>query len=129
MDPGRQSCSPAAPGGGGPADALATLAIGALLAVVAVVSGIEMYSLLVGEAASPQQQAAIRRALASTPGIAQLPRLHTMHLSPDELLVAAKVGLASARSCPTETVLGRCSSHAWPAAARWSLTQAPSSPR
>ena len=72
-------------------DALGTLAIGALLAVVAVVLGIEMFSLLVGEAASPQEQAAIRRTLASTPGIARLLQLHTMHLSPDELLVVAKV--------------------------------------
>jgi cation diffusion facilitator family transporter len=72
-------------------DALGTLAIGALLAVVAVVLGIEMFSLLLGEAASPQEQAAIRRTLASTPGIAQLLQLQTMHLSPDELLVVAKV--------------------------------------
>jgi divalent metal cation (Fe/Co/Zn/Cd) transporter len=79
-------------------DALGTLAIGALLAVVAVVLGIEMSSLLVGEAASPQEQAAIRRALASTPGIAQLLQLHTMHLSPDELLVVAKVEMDPALS-------------------------------
>jgi divalent metal cation (Fe/Co/Zn/Cd) transporter len=72
-------------------DALGTLAIGALLAVVAVVLGIEMFRLLVGEAASPQEQAAIRRTLASTPGVAQLLQLHTMHLSPDELLVVGKV--------------------------------------
>jgi cation diffusion facilitator family transporter len=72
-------------------DALGTLAIGALLAVVAVVLGMEMYSLLVGEAASPQEQAAIRQALASIPGIARLLQLRTMYLSPDELLVAAKV--------------------------------------
>jgi len=52
-----------------------------------------MYSLLVGEAASPQEQAAIRRTLAATPGIAQLVQLHTMHLGPDELLVVAKVEL------------------------------------
>jgi divalent metal cation (Fe/Co/Zn/Cd) transporter len=56
-----------------------------------VVLGIEMSSLLVGEAASPQEQAAIRRTLASTPGIARLVQLQTMHLSPDELLVVAKV--------------------------------------
>src|SRR5829696_5831916 len=74
-------------------DAFGTLAIGALLAVVAVVLGIEMYSLLVGEAASPREQAAIRQTLAATPGIAQLVQLHTMHLGPDELLVVAKVEL------------------------------------
>src|SRR5215218_5730966 len=46
-------------------DALGTLGIGALLAVavVAVMLGIEMYSLLVGEAASPQEQATIRDTL------------------------------------------------------------------
>jgi cation diffusion facilitator family transporter len=72
-------------------DALGTLAIGALLGVVAVVLGLEMYSLLVGEAASPQEQAAIRQVLASIRGIAHLLQLRTLYLSPDELLVAAKV--------------------------------------
>jgi cation diffusion facilitator family transporter len=79
-------------------DALGTLAIGALLAVVAVVLGMEMYSLLVGEAASPQEQTAIRQALASIPGIDRLLQLRTMYLSPDELLVAAKVEIAPALS-------------------------------
>ena len=74
-------------------DALGTLAIGALLAVVAVVLGIEMYSLLVGEAASPKEQAAIRQTLASIPGVARLVRLHTMHLGPDELLVVGGIEL------------------------------------
>src|SRR4029453_10653970 len=72
-------------------DALGTLAIGALLGVVAVVLGIEMYSLLVGEAASPEEQAAIRRTLASIPGIARVLRLRTMHLGPDELLVVGSI--------------------------------------
>jgi divalent metal cation (Fe/Co/Zn/Cd) transporter len=49
--------------------------------VVAVVLGIEMYSLLVGEAASPEAQEAIRRTLASIPGIARVLRLRTMHLA------------------------------------------------
>ncbi|HEX8132532.1 MAG TPA: cation transporter dimerization domain-containing protein, partial [Actinomycetes bacterium] len=79
-------------------DALGTLAIGALLAVVAVVLGMEMYSLLVGEAASPQEQTSIRQALASIPGIAHLLQLRTMYLSPDELLVAAKVEIDPALS-------------------------------
>jgi len=74
-------------------DGLGTLAIGALLAVVAVVLGFEMYSLLLGEAASPEEQASIRDTLAATPGIAQLVQLRTMHLGPEELLVAATVEL------------------------------------
>jgi cation diffusion facilitator family transporter len=72
-------------------DALGTLAIGALLAVIAVVLGIEMYSLLVGEAASPAEQEAIRRTLASIPGIARVLRLRTMHLGPEELLVVGSI--------------------------------------
>jgi cation diffusion facilitator family transporter len=76
-------------------DGLGTLAIGALLAVVAVVLGFEMYSLLLGEAASPEEQATIRDTLAATPGIAQLLQLRTMHLGPEEVLVVAKVELGS----------------------------------
>jgi cation diffusion facilitator family transporter len=79
-------------------DALGTLAIGALLAVVAAVLGIEMYSLLVGEAASPPEQAAIRRTLGSIPGIARLVRLRTMHLGPEELLVVASIEMDRALS-------------------------------
>jgi cation diffusion facilitator family transporter len=75
-------------------DALGTLAIGALLAVVAVVLGLEMYSLLLGEAASPEEQATIRDTLVATPGIASLVQLRTMHLGPEDLLVATKVELA-----------------------------------
>jgi cation diffusion facilitator family transporter len=68
-------------------DALGTLAIGGLLAVVAVVLGIEMHSLLVGEAASPPEQAAIREAVLGTDGVARLVQLRTMHLGPEEVLV------------------------------------------
>src|SRR5919206_4331473 len=68
-------------------DALGTLAIGVLLAVVAVGVGIEMYSLLVGEAASADEQAAIREAILSTGGVARLVQLRTMHLGPEEVLV------------------------------------------
>jgi cation diffusion facilitator family transporter len=74
-------------------DALGTLAIGGLLAVVAIVLGVEMYSLLLGEAASPEEQEAVRREITSTPGVARLIQLRTMHLGPEELLVAAKVEL------------------------------------
>ena len=74
-------------------DTLGTLAIGVLLAVVAIVLGIEMYSLLLGEAASAQEQAAIRDTIADTPGVARLTQLRTMHLGPEELLIVAQVEL------------------------------------
>jgi cation diffusion facilitator family transporter len=74
-------------------DTLGTLAIGVLLAVVAIVLGIEMYSLLLGEAASPEEQAAIRDTIADTAGVARLTQLRTMHLGPEELLIVAQVEL------------------------------------
>ena len=74
-------------------DGLGTLAIGGLLGVVAVVLGFEMYSLLLGEAASPEEQATIRDTLTATPGLARLLQLRTMHLAPEELLVAARFEL------------------------------------
>jgi cation diffusion facilitator family transporter len=79
-------------------DALGTLAIGVLLAVVAVVLGMEMYSLLVGEAASPAEQAAIREAILSTDGVAKLVALRTMHLGPDDLLVVGGLEIERAQT-------------------------------
>ena len=79
-------------------DAVGTLAIGVLLAVVAAVLGFEMYSLLVGEAASPAEQAAIREAILSTDGVAKLLALRTMHLGPDDLLVVGGLEIERAQS-------------------------------
>ncbi|HET7519680.1 MAG TPA: cation diffusion facilitator family transporter [Actinomycetes bacterium] len=74
-------------------DAFGTLAIGALLAVVAVVLGIEMYSLLLGEAASPSEQEVIRQAILGADGVARVVQLRTMHLGPDEVLVVGGLEL------------------------------------
>jgi cation diffusion facilitator family transporter len=75
-------------------DGAGTLAIGVLLVAVAIVLAIETHGMLVGEAATPEQVRAIRAALAGTPGISEVIHLRTLHLSPDELLVAAKIALA-----------------------------------
>ncbi|MBL7502630.1 cation diffusion facilitator family transporter [Frankia sp. CNm7] len=74
-------------------DAAGTLAIGVLLLVVAVVVAIESYSMLVGEAAAAPVVAAIREALASAPSVTAVVHMRTLHLGPDELLVAAKIGV------------------------------------
>jgi cation diffusion facilitator family transporter len=73
-------------------DAIGTLAIGVLLAIVAIILIIETKSLLVGEAASPDAVDRIRAALVGQ-GIDRVIHLRTMHLGPDELLVAAKVAM------------------------------------
>lgn len=78
--------------GNGQWDAAATLAIGLLLAGVAVVLAIETKSLLLGEAAVASEIEAIEAALIG-PGVSHVIHLRTMHLGPDELLVAAKIAV------------------------------------
>ena len=73
-------------------DALGSVAIGLLLGVIAVILAIEMKSLLIGESASPATVATIREALAGQRGVTHVIHLRTVHLGPEDLLVAAKVG-------------------------------------
>lgn len=72
-------------------DAIGTLAIGALLVVVAVVLGIETKSLLVGEGATVADTDAIMAAILAGGETDHLIHLKTLYLGPEELLVAAKV--------------------------------------
>jgi cation diffusion facilitator family transporter len=74
-------------------DGIATAGIGLLLVVIAVVLAAEMKSLLIGEAALPEQVSAIHTALLATPGVQRVIHLRTVHLGPEELLVAAKIGI------------------------------------
>ena len=75
-------------------DVAGTALIGILLVVVAVTLAIETKSLLLGEAADPRAQDRIREALEKTDGIERVIHMKTLHLGPEELLVAAKVGVA-----------------------------------
>jgi cation diffusion facilitator family transporter len=74
-------------------DGVATLCIGLLLACAAVVLGIETKSLLLGEGASAPQVRRIRAALVDGEVVTSVIHMRTMHLGPDELLVAAKIGV------------------------------------
>jgi cation diffusion facilitator family transporter len=76
-------------------DAIGTLAIGALLIVVAIILGIETKSLLLGEGASAADAVRIRDAINADPEVEALIHMKTLYLGPDELLVAAKIALAS----------------------------------
>ena len=78
-------------------DAVGTAMIGVLLVCVAVVLAIEMKSLLVGEGATPEDVRAIRGALVG-PGVGSVIHMRTLHLGPEELLVAAKIGVDGAAS-------------------------------
>ncbi len=74
-------------------DAVGTTAIGLLLVTVAIILAIEMKSLLIGEAATPEHQAAIERAIAAGPEVDRIIHMRTLHLGPEELLVAAKIAV------------------------------------
>jgi len=80
--------------GNGIFDGIASLCIGALLATIAVLLARETTSLLIGEAAVPEQISTIDAALRSAPGVDRVIHLRTVHLGPDELLVAAKIAVS-----------------------------------
>ncbi|MEU7628448.1 cation diffusion facilitator family transporter [Nocardia sp. NPDC049220] len=74
-------------------DGVGTLAIGALLGVIAVVLIVEMQSLLIGEGATPEEDRLIRAHLVDDTRIDRVIHLKTQYLGPEELLVAAKIGV------------------------------------
>ncbi|HVF14473.1 MAG TPA: cation diffusion facilitator family transporter [Acidimicrobiales bacterium] len=74
-------------------DAVGTLAIGILLAVIAVILMIEMKGLLIGEGATPAMVDKIRAAMQADPSVRRVISMRTQHLGPDELLVGAKLEL------------------------------------
>lgn len=86
--------------GDGRYDGAGTLAIGVLLVVIAVILVIEMKSLLIGEAAAPEQQRMIRAEIEGTPHVRRLIHMRTLHLGPEELLVAAKIDLSPDLAAP-----------------------------
>jgi divalent metal cation (Fe/Co/Zn/Cd) transporter len=75
-------------------DATGSLGIGVLLGVIAIVLATEMKSLLIGESASPTLVERITRAIRDGPEVERVIHLRTLHLSPDELLVATKLELS-----------------------------------
>jgi len=81
-------------------DGIATVLIGLLLGIIAVVLIVETKSLLIGEGAAPQTIDKIVAAMVG-PGVDRVIHLRTQYLGPDELLVAAKIAI------PRTTVMER----------------------
>jgi cation diffusion facilitator family transporter len=77
-------------------DGVGTLAIGVLLILVAAVLAVETKSLLIGESATPEQVDAIEKALADDGPVERVIHLRTLHLGPEEVLVAAKIAVPGA---------------------------------
>jgi len=75
-------------------DGAASIAIGALLIVVAVRLGMDSRDYLIGRAAGPRELGTIRAEIEQTPGVDDLLDLRTMYLGPERLIVAAKVAFS-----------------------------------
>lgn len=68
-------------------DAVASMMIGIILIVVAVILTIESHGLLIGESADVEVRRDIRRIAEDDPAVRQVRALLTMHLGPNEVLV------------------------------------------
>ncbi|WP_037575798.1 cation diffusion facilitator family transporter [Phaeacidiphilus oryzae] len=75
-------------------DGVGTLCIGLLLVAIAIVLALETKSLLLGESADKGTVARIRAALTDGETVTGVIHMRTLHLGPEELLVAAKIAVA-----------------------------------
>jgi cation diffusion facilitator family transporter len=78
-------------------DALGTIAIGAVLILVAIIVGYEVKSLLIGESADPDTVTALRDFLSGQPEIAEVYKLITLQLG-TELMVSVKARMQEMNS-------------------------------
>ncbi|MFI0719113.1 cation diffusion facilitator family transporter [Streptomyces sp. NPDC021224] len=74
-------------------DGVGTLCIGTLLICIALVLAAETKSLLIGEGANPESLARIRAAVVDGDTVTAVIHMRTLHLGPEELLVAAKIAV------------------------------------
>ncbi len=74
-------------------DVIGTAMIGLLLVAVAITLAVETKSLLLGEAASVEAVRRIEQAITGTEGVERVIHMKTLHLGPEEVLVAAKIAV------------------------------------
>ncbi len=79
-------------------DVIGTAMIGLLLVAVAITLASETKSLLLGESAGADAVRRIEAALTGTPGVERLIHMKTLHMGPEEILLAAKIAVPAARS-------------------------------
>lgn len=79
--------------GDGVWDGIGTLCIGILLIAIAIVLAAETKSLLLGEAAGTDQVEKIKAAVVDGDTVTGIIHMRTLHLGPEELLVAAKIAV------------------------------------
>jgi cation diffusion facilitator family transporter len=88
-------------------DGVASIGIGLLLALTAFFLARESKSLLIGEAASPEITAAIRKIAASDPAVQRVVQLFTVHLAPDQVVAILELDLADLRTAQIEEAVRR----------------------
>lgn len=81
--------------GNGLFDGIATILIGVLLIAIAVIIGIEVKSLLVGEGASDEDLLKIETALLASKDIDRIIHMKTLYVGPDEFMIGAKVSVSA----------------------------------
>ena len=81
--------------GNGLYDGIATIMIGVLLIAIAVIIGIEVKSLLVGEGASVEDVNKIEAALLDSKDVERIIHMKTLYVGPDEFMIGAKISLAA----------------------------------
>jgi cation diffusion facilitator family transporter len=84
--------------GNGQWDGAGSLAIGLLLATAAAILAVEMKSLLICESASAEVQRLVIAALEDGPEVDRVIHMRTVHISPDSILVAAKIAVRATDS-------------------------------
>ncbi|BBC33683.1 Cation diffusion facilitator family transporter [Streptomyces graminofaciens] len=74
-------------------DGIGTLCIGILLILIAIVLAAETKSLLLGESAGAENVTKIAKAIVDGDTVTRVIHMRTLHLGPEELLVAAKIAV------------------------------------
>ncbi|MET9365218.1 cation diffusion facilitator family transporter [Streptomyces sp. NPDC006632] len=79
--------------GNGVWDGIGTLCIGILLILIALILAAETKSLLLGESAGTDELEKIKTAIVDGAAVTSVIHMRTLHLGPEELLVAAKIAV------------------------------------
>ncbi|MEM9933423.1 MAG: cation diffusion facilitator family transporter [Bacteroidota bacterium] len=72
-------------------DGLASLLIGIILAIIAIMLAYESKALLIGESAEPEIRASVRKLVMSDPAVEKMAAPLTMHFGPENVLLALDV--------------------------------------
>jgi cation diffusion facilitator family transporter len=88
-------------------DGTASIVIGVLLAVVAVLLAFETKGLLIGEAVDPHTLQSIRTLAEDDPSVARVVKPLTMHLGPDDVLLALELVFESGSAADSAAAIDR----------------------